>query len=90
MGRHKITFVETAINLASIDTDSVDVSNTVTVPGAQVGDAVTVNWNNEAAAIVVSGYVSAVNVVTIVAVNATSGAINTADSTFYIAVHHRD
>jgi hypothetical protein len=90
VGRNKVSFLETAINLADITAGSVDVNNTVTVPGAQIGDTVTVNWTNEQAAIVIEGYVSAVNTVTIKATNGTSGAINAADATFYIAVHHRD
>ncbi len=88
-GRAKITFAEATIDIASMLTDVVDASNDVTIPGAKVGDAVVVNWTNEAAAIDVKAYVSATNVVTVVAINATSGTVNAASATFYFAVIHR-
>lgn len=89
-GRAKITFAEATIDLAAINAATVNASNDVTIPGAEVGDPVSVNWTNEAAAISISGYVSATNVVTVVAVNSTAGSINADSATFYLAVHHRD
>ncbi len=89
VGRHAVTFVEATINLASINAGAIDASNDVVVPGANPGDTVNVNWTNEAAALVIRGYVSAPGIVTVVATNSTAGAVNADSATFYIAVHHR-
>lgn len=89
-GRAKISFAEATIDLASIDSGALNVANDVTVPGAEAGDTVVVNWTNEAAALGISAYVSAQNTVTVVAVNSTSGAVNAASATFYFAVIHRN
>lgn len=89
VGRHKVTYAEATIDIASINAGALDVTNDVTIPGAKVGDPVTVNWTNEAAALIIKAYVSAKDIVTVVAINATAGAVNAASATFYFAVHHR-
>jgi hypothetical protein len=90
IGRHKVTFAEATIDMASIDAGGINNGNDVAIPGAEVGDVVTVNWDNETDAVSLSGYVSAKHVVTLVAVNATGSAIDPGSQTFYVAVHHRD
>lgn len=77
---------QATIDLANITAGSVDSSNTVTVPGAKIGDTVIVNWDNVAVSLVIGGFVSAANTVKIVASNPSAGAINAASATFTIAV----
>lgn len=85
----RVTHFQSTINLASIDAATVDASNDIQVAGAKVGDVVVINWSNEAAAITINAYVSAANVVTVVAVNATAGAINADSADFSGCVIHR-
>jgi hypothetical protein len=85
----KVIFHEATINLASVDAASVDATNDVTIGGAAIGDVVVVNWTNEATALSISAYVSAANVVTVVAANASAGAINADSATFYFMVFKR-
>lgn len=89
VGHAKITWFESTINLASISTNALDVSNDIQVPGAKVGDPVVLNWNNESAVLGIGAYVSADGVVTVVANNSTSGSVDAASSTFSGCVIHR-
>lgn len=62
-------------------------TTTVTVTGAQVGDSVIVNPSSTLeAGLILYGYVSAVDTVTIVASNPTAGAIDPASRTYYVSV----
>lgn len=62
-------------------------TTTVTVTGAQTGDSVIVNPSTALeAGLVVYGYVSAADTVTIVANNPTAGAIDPASRTYYVTV----
>lgn len=68
----------TAVNTAT---------TTLTVTGAQTGDSVIVNPSTALeAGIVVYGFVSAADTVTIVANNPTAGAIDPASRTYYVTV----
>lgn len=70
-------------NITAVNTDT----TTLTVTGAQTGDSVIVNPSTALeAGIVVYGYVSAADTVTIVANNPTAGAINPASRTYYVTV----
>jgi len=70
-------------NITAVNT----ATTTVTVTGAQTGDSVIVNPSTALeAGIVVYGYVSAADTVTIVANNPTAGAINPASRTYYVTV----
>lgn len=86
---NKETFFATNIDLASIASETIDSSNTVTVRGAQVGDVVRINWDNATAKLVITAYVSAANTVKIVAFNPTGSAVDAAASNFYGIVCHR-
>jgi hypothetical protein len=83
------SFHEQAIDLANITAGSVDVTNTVKIPGAVPGDAVIVNCNNVTNALIFDAYVSSDNTVTLIAKNGTAGAINAASATFWFCVFHR-
>lgn len=62
-------------------------TTTLTVTGAQTGDTVIVNPSTALeAGLVVYGYVSAADTVTIVANNPTSGSIDPASRTYYVTV----
>ncbi len=70
-------------NITAVNTDT----TTLTVTGAQTGDSVIVNPSTAIeAGIVVYGYVSAADTVTLVANNPTAGAINPASRTYYVTV----
>lgn len=70
-------------NITAVNTDT----TTLTITGAQTGDSVIVNPSTALeAGIVVYGYVSAADTVTIVANNPTAGAINPASRTYYVTV----
>lgn len=78
------------INLASIATAGQNTSNTVTVPGAALGDHVRVSTSISQAGLDIAGYVSAANTVTIIAQNNSGGAIDLASCTFYVLVEKVD
>jgi hypothetical protein len=62
-------------------------TTTVAATGAALGDAVVVNPDSTLeAGLILYGYVSAANTVTIVASNGTAAAINPASRTYYVAV----
>lgn len=88
-GSQRVSHHETTINLASIEAESVDATNDVSCRGARVGDGVIVNWSNEAHPLSITGYVSAENVVTIQAANASQVSVDASSATFYITIIHR-
>lgn len=73
-------------NFASI-ADGAQATTTVTVTGAALGDYVTaVSVGVDAAGLVLSGYVSAADTVTVVARNGTGGAVDLASTTLAVLV----
>ncbi len=62
----------------------VSTTTTVTVNGALVGDNVMVSFTTSLAGMILSGYVSAADTVTVVLFNATSGTLDLASGTLRI------
>ena len=78
------------IDMASIATGAQNTANTVTVPGAALGDNVQVSCSISQAGVGLQGYVSAADTVTILATNASGGAIDLASATYYVIVEKLD
>ena len=70
---------------ASINS-TLSVSTTITVTGVAIGDVVIPTFSLDLAGIVLSGYVSAANTVTVVFANPTAGAVDLASGTLSVRV----
>ena len=82
--------VQAIINFGSIPANSI-ATNTISAPGAVVGDIVAIGYTGaDIAGIMISGRVSAGGIVTIYAANVTTSAITLTNRTYYAAVLIRE
>jgi hypothetical protein len=89
VGRGRVTMLQTILDHEEIATDTVDVTQDVTVADAEVGDVVKVSFENAAFLLGVNAYVSARGVVTLQVVNQSGSGADASSETINLAVFHR-